>query len=50
MSVNVKMQVKPCATRVPKFRLAIITNKLFMVEGRELTYSNCIKIWDKIAI
>ena len=33
-----------------KFQLAIVTNKLFMVEGRELTYSNCIKIWDKIAI
>ena len=33
-----------------KFQLAIVTNKLFMVEGRELTYVNCIKIWDKIAI
>ena len=33
-----------------KFQFAIVTNKLFMVEGRELTYSNCIKIWDKIAI
>ena len=33
-----------------KFQLAIVTNKLFMVEGRELTYSNCVKIWDKIAI
>ena len=33
-----------------KLQLAIDTNKLFMVEGRELTYSNCIKIWDKIAI
>ena len=31
-------------------QIAIITNKLFMVEGRELTYSNCIKIWDKFAI
>ena len=35
----------------PKFQqVAIVTNKFFMVEGRELTYSNCIKIWDKIAI
>ena len=50
MSVNVKMQVKPCATTCTKFELAIVTNKLFMVEGRELTYSNCIKIWDEIAI
>ena len=50
MSVNFKMQVKPCATRVPNFNSPIITNKLFMVEERELTYSNCIKIWDKIAI
>ena len=33
-----------------KLQLAIDTNKLFMVEGRELTYSNCIKIRDKIAI
>ena len=33
-----------------KFQLAIVTNQLFMVEGRELTYSNCIKIWDEIAI
>ena len=33
-----------------KFQLAIFTHKLFMVEGRELTYSNCIQIWDKIAI
>ena len=33
-----------------KFQLSIVKNKLFMVEGRELTYSNCIKIWDKIAI
>ena len=33
-----------------KFQLAIVTNKLFMVEGRELTNSNCINIWDKIAI
>ena len=33
-----------------KFQLAIVANKLFMVEGRELNYSNCIKIWDKIAI
>ena len=33
-----------------KFQFAIVTNKLFMVEGRELTYLNYIKIWDKIAI
>ena len=33
-----------------KFELAILTNKFFMVEGRGLTYSNCIKIWDEIAI
>ena len=33
-----------------KCQFAMVTNKLFMVEGRELTYSNCIKIWDKIAI
>ena len=34
-----------------KFQLAILTNKLFMVKGMlGLTYSNCIKIWDEIAI
>ena len=33
-----------------KFQLAIVTKKLIMVEGREFTYSNCIKIWDEIAI
>ena len=32
------------------FRLAILTNKLFMLEGTGLTYSNCIKILDEIAI
>ena len=50
MSVNVKMQVKPCATRVPHFNSLSSQTNFFMVEGRELTYSNCIKIWDKIAI
>ena len=50
MSVNVKMQVKPCATRVPNFNsLSSQTNYLWQKE-EELTYSNCIKIWDKIAI
>ena len=33
-----------------KFQLAILTNKLFMVKGIGLTHSNCIKIWDEIAI
>ena len=33
-----------------KFQLAILTNKLFMVKGIRLTYSNCIKIWDEITI
>ena len=33
-----------------KFQLAILTNKLFMVKGIRLTYSNCIKIWDEISI
>ena len=33
-----------------KFQLAIVTNKLCMMEGRGLTYSNCIKNWDEIAI
>ena len=33
-----------------KFQLAILTNKLFMVKGIGLTYSNCIKIWDEISI
>ena len=32
------------------FQLAIMTKKLFMVEGIGLTYSNCIKIWDEINI
>ena len=32
------------------FQLAIVTNKLCMMKGRELTYSNCIKNWDEIAI
>ena len=26
------------------------TNKLCMMKGRGLTYSNCIKNWDEIAI
>ena len=50
MSVNFKMQVKPCTTSVTIFQLAIVTNKLFMIKGRGLTYSNCIKNWDEIAI
>ena len=50
MSVNVQNVGKAMRYTCTKFQLAIITNKLFMVEGRELTYSNCIKIWDKIAI
>ena len=33
-----------------KFQLAIVTNKLYMMEGRGLTYLNCIKNWDEIAI
>ena len=33
-----------------KFQLAIFTHKLFLMEGRELTYLNCIKNWDEIAI
>ena len=34
-----------------KFQLAIVKNKLYnMMEGRGLTYSNCIKNWDEIAI
>ena len=33
-----------------KFRLDILTNKLFMVKGIGLTHSNCIKIWDEIVI
>ena len=33
-----------------KFQLAILTNKLCMVKGIGLTYSNCIKIWDEISI
>ena len=33
-----------------KFKLAIVTNKLCMMEGRGQTYSNCIKNWDEIAI
>ena len=33
-----------------KFQLATLTHKLCMMEGRGLTYSNCIKNWDKIAI
>ena len=33
-----------------KFQLAILTNKLFMVKGIGLTPSNCIKIWDEIAM
>ena len=33
-----------------KCQLAILTNKLFMVKGIGLTYSNCINIWDEIAI
>ena len=33
-----------------KFQLAIFTNKLCMMKGRGLTYSNCIKNWDEIAI
>ena len=33
-----------------KFQLAILTNELFMVKGIGLTPSNCIKIWDEIAI
>ena len=49
MSVNVKSQVGACATCV-KFQLAILTNKLFMVKRIGLTHSNCIKIWDEIAI
>ena len=31
-------------------QLAIVTNKLCMMEERGLTYSNCIKNWDEIAI
>ena len=50
MSVNVKMQVRPCATSLPNCQVAIVTNKLCMMEGRGLTYSNCIKNWDEIAI
>ena len=33
-----------------QFQLAILTNKLLMVEGIGLTLSNCIKISDEIAI
>ena len=33
-----------------KFQLAILTKKLFIVKGIGLTPSNCIKIWDEIAI
>ena len=44
------MSVKPCATSSPKFQLAIVTNKLCMMKGRGLTYSNCIKNWDEIGI
>ena len=50
MSVNVKMQVMPMRYKCVKFQLAIVTNKLCMMEGRRLTYSNCIKNWDEIAI
>ena len=31
-------------------QLAILTNKLLILEGTGLNYSNCIKIWDEIAI
>ena len=31
-------------------QLAIVKNKMCMMEGRGLTYSNCIKNWDEIAI
>ena len=37
-------------SKCAKFQLAIVKNKLCMMEGRGLIYSNCIKNWDEIAI
>ena len=50
MSVNVKNVGKTMRYKCAKCQLAIVTNKLCMMKGRGLTYSNYIKNWDEIAI